>query len=186
MKKSLFITIAILVIASVLCFVAFAEEEILDVETVASAETEVSAILGDEEPVYCVTVKFGNMGFTYAPVWDPDSSTYTDGTWSSTSNDIIVINKSNVDVVIDIGFNKKDDFKNITIEFAKATFKNNTWEEKEEAFGTSISQTLSKYNPQEEICSLCTFLNLSGNTDKLSTDDQSTIGTVTVTASAVE
>ena len=185
MKKKILLAVAMIAIISLVCFAAFAEDNTLDLNETISVDTDVSAVLGEEEAIYCVTVDFGNMDFTYVPVWDPDSCSYSDGIWSSESNDILIVNKSNVAVDILITFKAEDDFSDIEIDFLKGKFSNNKWEASNVSHGTSVSVTLPKYDSTETNCSLCSFPSLSGYTNNLTTVD-TTVGTITVTASEVE
>ena len=122
MKKSLFITIAILVIASVLCFAAFADT--IDLDKTTSASGDVYAKM-NEAAVYSITVNFSDLNFTYTATWDPESHAYTSQSWKATNDGddlITVTNNSNVPVYISFGYEKATDFSNVNAAFLKGEY----------------------------------------------------------------
>lgn len=191
MKKFLFITIAILVIVSILCFAAFANEE-KDISSIASNSN--SASIGvyaktTSDKVYYVSVEFEDLEFTYNSEWTFDENNnpiYTPGTWESDSNMIIVTNKSNCAVNISFSYTSSEDFNGITGKFAEGEENGETFKEKSNSI-INAPIRLAKYDSTEDEWVACSFLKLSGETDKLVKGQESIlIGTVTVTASAVE
>ncbi len=191
MKKSLFITIAILVIASVLCFAAFANEE-KDISSIASNSNSASIDVyakNTTEAVYFITVDFDDMYFEYSCNLDPEAESgesILSETWSSEDNKIIVTNKSNVSVNILFNFELAENIdSDITATFIKGEEADDGYIATTNTYGNS-GAVLKRYSENTEDCKLCALLNLSGNADELDTKNETKIGTVTVTASAVE
>lgn len=182
MKKSLFITIAILVIVSILCFAAFADT--IDVDKTNSASGIVYAKMS-EAAVYSITVDFSNLNFTYTATWDPVSLKYTSQSWKATEegDDLITVtNNSNVPVFISFSYEKKTNFSNVNAAFVIGEY-DDDWApvSPAEYYEAGTKYEIAKYSSEIDEHSLCSFLEISGTPD-VTSDSEVVIGTVTVTA----
>ena len=189
MKKSLFITIAILVIVSILCFTAFADSEQIDIDlsSSTSATHDVSATIDSLESIYCITVEFGDMIFSYSSTWNPVTLQYENVTWETEDNKIIITNKSNVSVKIAFGYTEETDFDDISAYFVKEDNLDNWQQDKTNStYGIGTKYSMAEYDSQNGANTLSAYLNLEGNTNALESGKLTKIGTVTVTAYAAE
>ena len=175
MKKFFALALALVLTCTlaVTCFAADAKLDALG-ETATNDVNVTYQAGGTSATVYGVDVVFDDMTFTYTAAsqgtWDPDSHTYKDidaATWSKTSANVTVTNHSNAAVAVAVTYANVQDYEGeVEIAVTNGSFT------LESAVGTALNAAPTN----------TAVVNISG--DAASTDNNTKIGTVTVTISA--
>ena len=175
MKKffALALALALTLALSVTCFAANAELDALGEKATNDVNVTYQAG-GTSATVYGVDVVFDDMSFTYTAAsqgtWDPDSHTYKDieaATWNKTSANIKVTNHSNAAVAVAVTYANVQGYEGAV----EASISNGTF-----TLNSAVDTTTANAPTNTAV------LNISGAA--ASTDNNTKIGTVTVTISA--
>ena len=174
--KKLFALALALVLSCTLAVTCFAAN-ITALGDTATNDVNVTYQAGDTSAiVYGVDVVFDDMSFTYTAAsqgtWDPDTHTYVDidqVTWNKTSANIKVTNHSNAAVAVAVTYANVQGYEGAV----EASISNGTFT-LDSAVDTAVAEAPSK----------TAVLNIGGAA--AATDNNTKIGTVTVTIAAAQ